>query len=77
MPGGRHWGAPSSATATPSAATPPAASVARLKGDLLSRGLLPFTADNRIHVVQPAVVTPEQVARGLSILDDALTAFSG
>lgn len=55
----------------------PAASVARLKSDLLSRGLLPFTADNRIHVVPPAVVTPEQVARGLSILDDALTAFSG
>ena len=55
----------------------PAASVARLKSDLLSRGLLPFTADNRIHVVPTAVVTPEQVARGLSILDDALTAFSG
>jgi len=55
----------------------PAASVARLKADLLSRGLLPFTADNRIHVVPPAVITPAEVARGLGILDDALTAFSG
>ena len=54
-----------------------AASVGRLKSDLLSRGLLPFTADNRIHVVPPAVVTPAEVSRGLSILDDALTAFSG
>ncbi|PPH92024.1 aspartate aminotransferase family protein [Rathayibacter sp. AY1D5] len=55
----------------------PAASVARLKADLLSRGLLPFTADNRIHVVPPAVITSAEVARGLGILDDALTAFSG
>ncbi|MWV57512.1 aspartate aminotransferase family protein [Rathayibacter sp. VKM Ac-2754] len=55
----------------------PAAAVGRLKADLLSRGLLPFTADNRIHVVPPAVVTPAEVARGLGILDDALTAFSG
>ncbi|MBF4461488.1 MULTISPECIES: aspartate aminotransferase family protein [unclassified Rathayibacter] len=55
----------------------PAASVARLKASLLERGLLPFTADNRIHVVPPAVITPGEVARGLAILDDALTAFSG
>lgn len=55
----------------------PAAAVGRLKADLISRGLLPFTADNRIHVVPPAVITPAEVARGLGILDDALTAFSG
>ncbi|KQQ05333.1 MULTISPECIES: aspartate aminotransferase family protein [unclassified Rathayibacter] len=53
----------------------PAAAVGRLKADLLSRGLLPFTADNRIHVVPPAVVTPEEVARGLAILDDALSSL--
>ncbi len=55
----------------------PAAAVGRLKADLTSRGLLPFTADNRIHVVPPAVITPAEVERGLGILDDALTAFSG
>lgn len=55
----------------------PAAAVGRLKADLISRGLLPFTADNRIHVVPPAVITPAEVERGLGILDDALTAFSG
>lgn len=55
----------------------PAAAVGRLKADLTSRGLLPFTADNRIHVVPPAVITPTEVERGLGILDDALTAFSG
>ncbi len=45
--------------------------VAALKADLIANGLLPFTSDNRIHVVPPATVTPEEVARGLDILDGA------
>jgi taurine--2-oxoglutarate transaminase len=48
--------------------------IARLKGELLSRGLLPFAADNRIHVVPPCVVTADEVARALEIYDEAFTA---
>ncbi|WP_138419297.1 aspartate aminotransferase family protein [Sinomonas gamaensis] len=52
----------------------PAALIGQLKTELVTRGLLPFTADNRIHVVPPAVVTPDEVARALETYDDALTA---
>jgi taurine---2-oxoglutarate transaminase len=52
-----------------------AATMAVLKHDLLSRGLLPFTADNRIHVVPPAIVTAEEIAQGLDLIDQALTAI--
>jgi len=48
----------------------------RLKAELLRLGLLPFLADNRIHVVPPAVVTAEEVAKALVIYDQALTATS-
>ncbi|MGF6835050.1 taurine--2-oxoglutarate transaminase [Paenarthrobacter sp. TE4293] len=48
--------------------------MARLKTELLNRGLLPFMADNRVHVVPPAVVTPEEVRQALAIYDDALAA---
>ena len=50
-----------------------AAEVARLKASLLGRGLLPMTADNRLHVVPPCVVTAAEVAEGLAIIDAALT----
>ncbi|WP_411721035.1 aspartate aminotransferase family protein [Mycetocola sp.] len=53
------------------------AAMGRLKSDLMSRGLLPFIADNRIHVVPPAVITPEETERGIGIIDDALSAFAG
>jgi taurine--2-oxoglutarate transaminase len=53
-----------------------AATMGALKSDLLSRGLLPFIADNRIHVVPPAVVTPAEVASGLAIIDAALSAVT-
>jgi taurine--2-oxoglutarate transaminase len=46
----------------------------QLKTELVSRGLLPFTADNRIHVVPPATVTPGEVAQAIDIYDAALTA---
>ncbi|MFJ5957307.1 aspartate aminotransferase family protein [Paenarthrobacter sp. NPDC092416] len=48
----------------------------RIKAELLRLGLLPFIADNRIHVVPPAVVTPDEVATALAIYDQALTAVA-
>jgi len=53
------------------------ATMARLKTDLVARGLLPFVQDNRIHVVPPAVVTADEVAQGLAIIDEALTGLRG
>jgi taurine--2-oxoglutarate transaminase len=46
-----------------------------LKSDLLARGLLPFTAENRLHVVPPAVVTDDEARRGVAIIDEALAAL--
>ncbi|GLK18066.1 aspartate aminotransferase family protein [Herbiconiux flava] len=48
-----------------------AAGIAALKGKLLSLGLLPFTADNRLHVVPPCVVTDAEAERALAIYDQA------
>jgi taurine--2-oxoglutarate transaminase len=48
--------------------------IAQLKTELMSRGLFPFAADNRIHVVPPCVVTPDEVARALAIYDEAFAA---
>jgi taurine--2-oxoglutarate transaminase len=47
--------------------------ILQLKKALMERGLLPFTADNRIHVVPPCIVTPDEVAQALSIYDEAFT----
>ncbi len=44
----------------------------RVKSELLARGVLPMTVDNRIHVVPPCVVTAEEVARGVAALDEVL-----
>ncbi|MBS44634.1 MAG: aspartate aminotransferase family protein [Nocardioides sp.] len=46
--------------------------VARAKSELLARGVLPFTVDNRIHVVPPCVVTAEEIATALGALDEVL-----
>jgi taurine--2-oxoglutarate transaminase len=51
----------------------PASTMAAVKNELLARGLLPFIADNRIHVVPPSVVKQEELDRGLSIIDEALS----
>lgn len=48
--------------------------VGDLKKELMARGLLPFVADNRIHVVPPCIVTPDEVARALKIYDEAFSA---
>jgi taurine--2-oxoglutarate transaminase len=53
-----------------------AATVMKLKGELVARKLLPFVVDNRIHVVPPLIVTPEQIAEALAIYDEAFTAVS-
>ena len=47
--------------------------IVELKKALMARGLLPFAADNRIHVVPPCIVTPDEVARALAIYDEAFT----
>jgi taurine---2-oxoglutarate transaminase len=52
-----------------------ASGIGALKSELLGRGLLPFTADNRIHVVPPCVVTDDEVAKALAIYDEAFTAL--
>ncbi len=49
------------------------AAMAVLKRELPARGLLPFTADNRLHVVPPCVVTEDEVRIALTIYDEALT----
>jgi taurine--2-oxoglutarate transaminase len=51
--------------------------VGALKGALQAKGLLAFTADNRIHVVPPCTVSAEEVAQALAILDEVLTAQEG
>lgn len=42
----------------------------RIKAELLARNLLPFLADNRVHVVPPCVVTDAEVAEALAIYDE-------
>ena len=51
-----------------------AATVGRLKTELVSRGLLPFVVDNRIHVVPPLIVRPEHIEKAMAIYDEAFTA---
>jgi taurine--2-oxoglutarate transaminase len=46
-----------------------------LKAALMKRGLLPFTADNRIHVVPPCIITADEVAQALAIYDEVLTEY--
>ncbi|CAN5424591.1 aspartate aminotransferase family protein [soil metagenome] len=47
--------------------------ILQVKKALMQRGLLPFTADNRIHVVPPCIVTPDEVAQALAIYDEAFS----
>jgi taurine--2-oxoglutarate transaminase len=53
-----------------------AGALGTLKAELLSRGLLPFLAENRIHVVPPCVVTADEVGRALEIYDAAFSALT-
>ena len=47
--------------------------ILQLKKELMARGLLPFSADNRIHVVPPCIITADEVAQALAIYDEAFT----
>lgn len=49
-----------------------AAVMGEVKASLLEKGLLPFLADNRIHVAPPCVVTEEEVKAALAIYDSVL-----
>jgi len=53
----------------------PGVLVGRLRAAMLERGLLPFTTENRIHVVPPCVITEEEARRGLAIIDEALSSL--
>ncbi|WP_426595200.1 aspartate aminotransferase family protein [Cellulomonas sp. McL0617] len=44
----------------------------KVKAAALSRGLLPFLADNRVHVVPPCVITADEARTGLRLLEEAL-----
>jgi taurine---2-oxoglutarate transaminase len=50
-----------------------AALMGRAKTELVNRGVLPFIADNRIHVVPPCVVTADEVAEAMTAYDEVLT----
>ena len=49
--------------------------VGEVKNRLMAAGLLPFTADNRIHVVPPCIVSADEVAQALAIYDEVFTAI--
>ena len=54
-----------------------AAFIGRLKNALLEHGLIPFVAENRLHVVPPLIVTEAEIAEGLAIIDQVLTSLEG
>ncbi len=49
-----------------------AAAMGRIKNRMQDGGLLTMVVANRIHVVPPCVVTPDEVAHAAAILDEAL-----
>jgi len=49
--------------------------VGEVKNRLMAAGLLPFTADNRIHVVPPCIVSADEVGQALAIYDEVFTAI--
>lgn len=49
--------------------------VARLAGSLKDRGLWPFIAGNRIHVVPPCNISVEDAHAGLTIIDEVLASL--
>lgn len=54
----------------------PPATMARIRTELVARGLLPFLAENRIHVVPPCVVTEAEVAEAMACYDEVLEAVA-
>lgn len=57
----------------PAARTPVSAGyIGALKAALLERGVVPFTADNRLHIVPPCVITDDEMRRALDAVAEAL-----
>ncbi|WP_066567623.1 aspartate aminotransferase family protein [Snodgrassella sp. CFCC 13594] len=52
-----------------------AAAMGQLKASMLSQGLLPFVAENRIHVVPPCIVREEEIKEALAVYDKALSSL--
>lgn len=46
--------------------------MAEFKKSLLTKGLLPFVAENRLHVVPPCIISKAEALQGLAIIDTAL-----
>lgn len=53
-----------------------ALAMGKVKAQLLDKGLLPFIADNRIHVAPPCIVTEAEVKEALAIYDVVLDNIS-
>ena len=49
-----------------------AAAMGQFRSHLLELGVLPFLAENRLHVVPPAIITPAEVQQAVAVIDDAL-----
>ncbi|CAG9298205.1 aspartate aminotransferase family protein [Celerinatantimonas diazotrophica] len=47
-----------------------------IKAGLIDKGMLPFVAGNRIHIVPPCVVTAEEVHLGMDYIDQVLTKYA-
>ena len=52
----------------------PDAEMGALKAEIIKRGVLPFVVNNRIHITPPCIITPAEMATGLTAIDEALTA---
>jgi len=53
-----------------------AATVGALKSAIVSRGMLPFVVENRIHVTPPLIVSAENIAEAMTIYDEAFDAVA-
>ena len=49
-----------------------APAMAAIKKNLIDGGVLPFVVDNRVHVVPPCVITPDEAREGLAVLAGVL-----
>lgn len=51
-------------------------SMKKFKAGMIKRGLLPFVAQNRLHIAPPCNITPEETKEGLKIIAEALNDIS-
>ena len=55
-----------------SKAVPSAAAMNQVKDALIAKGLLPYMAENRIHVAPPLMVNEDEIKQALAIYDAVL-----